>query len=310
MKRISIGNTLNFHYKLVILLVILPMVFISVFFMVNIFQYRKSIENVNYVNKLNSEMATKIDNSVFYLITGKPTKMQDPAELILYYHKKLDTLKTSSSSVDQQQTLDVAKRILDTDRHYVNTIKDNIATEKPISESEAILVEIRNVNVLLKDTLQEFVTGEINLSNKKSNQIFQTIIILLFLELCLVVILILIISRNKKDLTARIQTPMDKILTSLSEVSKGNWDTQVESSEIIEFDLLSTEVNQMTTQIKALIEQNERKQQAIAKAELKALQAQITPHFIYNSLDAIITLSELDEPGTGGRNNTSLIKFF
>lgn len=310
MKRISIGNTLNFHYKLVILLVILPMVFISVFFMVNIFQYRKSIENVNYVNKLNSEMATKIDNSVFYLITGKPTKMQDPAELILYYHKKLDTLKTSSSSVDQQQTLDVAKRILDTDRHYVNTIKDNIATEKPISESEAILVEIRNVNVLLKDTLQEFVTGEINLSNKKSNQIFQTIIILLFLELCLVVILILIISRNKKDLTARIQTPMDKILTSLSEVSKGNWDTQVESSEIIEFDLLSTEVNQMTTQIKALIEQNERKQQAIAKAELKALQAQITPHFIYNSLDAIITLSELDEPERVVETTLALSNFF
>lgn len=78
MKRISIGNTLNFHYKLVILLVILPMVFISVFFMVNIFQYRKSIENVNYVNKLNSEMATKIDNSVFLLNYRKTHKNAGP----------------------------------------------------------------------------------------------------------------------------------------------------------------------------------------------------------------------------------------
>lgn len=107
-------------------------------------------------------------------------------------------MKDSSSSFDQQQTLDVAKRILDTDQHYVNTIKENIAAEKLISDSEAILIEIRNVNVLLKDTLQEFVTGEINLSNKKSNQIFQTIIILIFLEICLVIILVIIITRNKK----------------------------------------------------------------------------------------------------------------
>lgn len=310
MKRISIGNTLDYHYKLVILLAILPMVLISIFFMVNIFQYRQSIENVNDVNKMNSEMSTKIDNSVFYLVTGKPTRMQDPTELIVHYQKELDKLKDSSPSFDQQQTLDVAKRILDTDRHYVNTIKENIAAEKPISDSEAILVEIRNVNVLLKDTLQEFVTGEINLSNKKSNQIFQTIIILIFLEICLVVILIIIITRNKKNLNARIKVPMDKLLTSLSEVSKGNLDTQVESSEIVEFDILSSEVNQMTTQIKALLEQNDRKQQAIAKAELRALQAQITPHFIYNSLDAIITLSELDEPERVIETTLALSNFF
>ncbi|MBU5360284.1 sensor histidine kinase [Enterococcus raffinosus] len=310
MKRISIGNTLDYHYKLVILLAILPMVLISIFFMVNIFQYRQSIENVNDVNKMNSEMSTKIDNSVFYLITGKPTRMQDPTELIVHYQKELDKLKDSSPSFDQQQTLDIAKRILDTDRHYVNTIKENIAAEKPISDSEAILVEIRNVNVLLKDTLQEFVTGEINLSNKKSNQIFQTIIILIFLEICLVVILVIIITRNKKNLNARIKVPMDKLLTSLSEVSKGNLDTQVESSEIVEFDILSSEVNQMTTQIKALLEQNDRKQQAIAKAELRALQAQITPHFIYNSLDAIITLSELDEPERVIETTLALSNFF
>lgn len=310
MKRISIGNTLDYHYKLVILLAILPMVLISIFFMVNIFQYRQSIENVNDVNKMNSEMSTKIDNSVFYLITGKPTRMQDPTELIVHYQKELDKLKDSSSSFDQQQTLDVAKRILDTDQHYVNTIKENIAAEKPISDSEAILIEIRNVNVLLKDTLQEFVTGEINLSNKKSNQIFQTIIILIFLEICLVIILVIIITRNKKNLNARIKVPMDKLLTSLSEISKGNLDTQVESSEIVEFDILSSEVNQMMTQIKALLEQNDRKQQAIAKAELRALQAQITPHFIYNSLDAIITLSELDEPERVVETTLALSNFF
>lgn len=103
---------------------------------------------------------------------------------------------------------------------------------------------------------------------------------------------------------------MDKLLTSLSEISKGNLDTQVESSEIVEFDILSSEVNQMMTQIKALLEQNDRKQQAIAKAELRALQAQITPHFIYNSLDAIITLSELDEPERVVETTLALSNFF
>lgn len=41
-----------------------------------------------------------------------------------------------------------------------------------------------------------------------------------------------------------------------------------------------------------LINENAEKQQLLSKSEVKVLQAQITPHFLYNSLDAILALEE------------------
>jgi len=51
-------------------------------------------------------------------------------------------------------------------------------------------------------------------------------------------------------------------------------------------------MNLMAEQINVLIQKNIEEQQNIQKAEMKALQAQITPHFLYNTFDTIIWLAE------------------
>lgn len=51
----------------------------------------------------------------------------------------------------------------------------------------------------------------------------------------------------------------------------------------------------MTQKIHALMEQNIYEQKQKRKSEMKALQAQINPHFLYNTLDSIIWMSEAGE---------------
>ena len=48
----------------------------------------------------------------------------------------------------------------------------------------------------------------------------------------------------------------------------------------------------MTQRIHELMAQNIREQEAKRKSELKALQSQINPHFLYNTLDSIIWMAE------------------
>lgn len=48
----------------------------------------------------------------------------------------------------------------------------------------------------------------------------------------------------------------------------------------------------MTHRIHELMEQNVHEQEEKRKSELKALQSQINPHFLYNTLDSIIWMAE------------------
>ena len=55
---------------------------------------------------------------------------------------------------------------------------------------------------------------------------------------------------------------------------------------------LTQSFNVMTHKIEDLMEQNVHEQEQKRKSELKALQSQINPHFLYNTLDSIIWMAE------------------
>ena len=55
---------------------------------------------------------------------------------------------------------------------------------------------------------------------------------------------------------------------------------------------LTDDVNVMAEQMGNLIEQNRREQENLKKAELRTLQAQVNPHFLYNTLDTIVWAAE------------------
>ncbi len=94
-------------------------------------------------------------------------------------------------------------------------------------------------------------------------------------------------------LSDKITRPIKSLELSMKEVEKGNFShVALEVRENNEIGRLSRNFNTMTREIQNLMEQSEKEQQAKRKYELKVLQSQINPHFLYNTLDSIIWMAE------------------
>ncbi|NQX63355.1 sensor histidine kinase [Paenibacillus qinlingensis] len=81
--------------------------------------------------------------------------------------------------------------------------------------------------------------------------------------------------------------PIHVLVRKMSLVMEGELNAKIGTSKIAEMAALGRTFNHMLDQIKLLLRQREEQEQTKRKAEFAALQSQINPHFLINTLNAI-----------------------
>jgi two-component system sensor histidine kinase YesM len=81
--------------------------------------------------------------------------------------------------------------------------------------------------------------------------------------------------------------PIHKLIKSIEKVKEGNFNTNVNIEGNYEIRRLGLAFNLMVAEVKKLIQQRDLKERERSKAEIAALQSQINPHFLYNTLGSI-----------------------
>lgn len=99
----------------------------------------------------------------------------------------------------------------------------------------------------------------------------------------------------------QLSRPIMRLRSSMQSVEQGNFDISAEESGNNEIAALAKDFNIMITQIKELMRRNAEEQEHKRRSELTALQNQITPHFLYNTLDSVVWMAE-------GRNYANVVK--
>lgn len=164
-----------------------------------------------------------------------------------------------------KKTGSIVQRLCGIDYLIVNDIPDNLAFgwkifgEVPINEVMKDAYKIKNLTIIM-------------------------------VEICVILSLGLF-----TFLTDIITRPIRNLKKQMLAAETGNLEVKVKVPGNDELSDLGRSFNEMIKKIKLLMENNIKEHEKLKKAELGIMQAQINPHFLYNSLDAIVWMAEGDD---------------
>ncbi|HEY5584121.1 MAG TPA: sensor histidine kinase [Ruminiclostridium sp.] len=93
-------------------------------------------------------------------------------------------------------------------------------------------------------------------------------------------------------LSISITKRISQVISKMKNIQNGNLSPIVQSSDKDEIGDLIENYNYMISRIKLLLEKQYEMGLEVKNSELKVLQAQINPHFLYNTLDMVVCLSQ------------------
>ena len=93
----------------------------------------------------------------------------------------------------------------------------------------------------------------------------------------------------------QIITPLHTVVEGMKEMEEGNLTVHVEPAGQSENRTMIHSFNRMVRELKASIEENEQVQQKKHQAEVRALQSQINPHFLVNTLNSIRFMAQVSK---------------
>ena len=175
---------------------------------------------------------------------------------------------------------------------YVDKMGEQIARGSTVAENEAVLENIRGVSSVVEAVVQDYVLFEVNQADQQYRVMSQgfTQWEIFYLVLLITAIGFSIISAWA--ISRSIYTPIKRLHDVTTTITKNDLQALVNRDNVDEITELGMSFNIMIGRIRELLDAKMKEQEDLKKAELRALQAQINPHFLYNTLDTIIWMAE------------------
>lgn len=129
----------------------------------------------------------------------------------------------------------------------------------------------------------------------------QVIAVLVLLMICVV----WGCARTLRQIIQMAYRPLDKVVKKMDDVASGSLTTRIDTENMGEdFQKLAVGFNSMMEEIQELMEQVKQEQHQIEQIRFNALQSQIQPHFLYNTLECIHWQAIAD----GNQETSTLVK--
>ena len=329
MKKISRNVSLNQRLVGIFLAVFIPMILVMSYLLASLTNatdaYAQITKSVAYANQYARDFKVRMDYSMYLAVIGKKDMRTlgdgettvngiltvNPYEYLNELSETCDTLADMATVDSNRNQIQRLKNSLKSLRKCVKELEDEIDTDTPYQEKMDYLDEnIYMLTSLIQEGIQDYIYVETtNYANVKAEldaRNTRTFTLCLGASVVAVLMAIFLTMKASKSVTR----PIKKLCRMTEKVAEGDFTVQEKETNTDEIAILTRSFNNMTQEIGGLVEDIKQQQKNLHIAETKLLQAQINPHFLYNTLDAIVWLAEENRKEEVVSMVTALSDFF
>ena len=301
LKEIYDHSTLVAKIRYSYLCLLVPFVLFLIFCFYNLWnnnrRYEDMVNSSVMASQFSLDFQKDFDYETYLLIVGNKTLEESSLHAMLEEADEIVAgLEELTESQENRKRLTSVKKYLNNLGTYIGRIEDNIREGNRYEDNIEIWEnDVQIVTSLVGDTMSRYIYYEIRgiqESRQQYQDFFVNMIRFSVIAFALILMLCLFLSYY---IPLSITRPIRRLTQVTDQVAKGNLTVRSDVTGGLEARVLSDSMNTMIDKINELLEQVKTEQVRLRKAEFELLQSQINPHFLYNTLDAIVWLAEAGE---------------
>ncbi|MCR5508864.1 MAG: sensor histidine kinase [Lachnospiraceae bacterium] len=313
LKNISLATRIRASYIIVTLPVVIFTCIILYTLSVQNKRYDELINDVDKASQFSLDFKKDFDYEIYLVIVESKSFADSELNTMLSEATAVVDELSKNGNVNNENAarLEDVRKYLRNLGTYASRIEKNLADGDKYEENIEIWEnDVQIVTYLVRETILQFIYYElqdIRQSRAEINNFYNKVFSYSIIAAIAVVLLFIFISYA---ISQSITKPVRELSKITEKVSRGDLSVRSEIDIGSEIGILSTSFNEMIDRLSHLLNQVRIEQESLRKAELELLQAQINPHFLYNTLDTIVWLAEANDQTRVVSMVGSLSKFF
>lgn len=281
--------------------------------------YSEIVSNMTVANNYNLNFKEEMDESLYKMVVGYVTldniesdkSLKNPYVLIEELRSEFTRLTAITTESESKLWLESLLRNINALKKRVDDIVDSIDAGGRYSENiEMLDNNIYILTELIQDDIQYYIYYQTRYMEKVTDTLQKQIGRFMVVCSILIAVLIAVVAVSAVMIVSGILQPIRQLNSVTEKIAQGDFNARAQVNSDDEVAELAVSFNKMAGNMQSLIDKVKEDERKMRKADLRLLQEQIQPHFLYNTLDTIVWLIESNEPDEAVTMVVTLSDFF